>query len=63
MESLERLSAVIDLGNRLVAQLKLGEDETAQWMAHTLAERIKLAEDSPSEERGAAQTSCAELVF
>lgn len=63
MESLERLNAVIDLGKRLVAQLKLGEDETAQWMAHTLAERIKLAEDSPSEERSAAQTSCAELVF
>lgn len=63
MESLERLSAVIDLGKRLVAQLKLGEDETAQWMAHTLAERIKLAEDSPSEERNTAQKSCAELVF
>lgn len=63
MESLERSSAVIDLGKRLVAQLKLGDDETAQWMAHALAERIQDAESAPSEGRAAAQHSCAELVF
>lgn len=63
MESLERSSAVIDLGKRLVAQLKLGDDETAQWMAHALAERIKDAENAPPEARVAAQSSCAELVF
>lgn len=63
MESLERSSAVIDLGNRLVAQLKLGQDETAQWMAHALAERIKDAENAPPDGRFAAQSSCAELVF
>ena len=63
MESLERSSAVIDLGKRLVAQLKLGDDETAQWMAHALAERIQDAERAPPEDRAAAQSSCAELVF
>lgn len=63
MESLERSSAVIDLGKRLVAQLKLGDDETAQWMAHALAERIHDAENAPPEGRAAAQSSCAELVF
>ena len=63
MESLERSSAVIDLGKRLVAQLKLGDDETAQWMAHALAERIQDAESTPPEGRAAAQRSCAELVF
>jgi hypothetical protein len=63
MESLERSSAVIDLGKRLVAQLKLGGDETAQWMAHALAERIQDAENAPAEGRIAAQNSCAELVF
>lgn len=63
MESLERSSAVIDLGKRLVAQLELGNDETAQWMAHALAERIRDAENAHSEGRAAAQSSCAELVF
>lgn len=63
MESLERSSAVIDLGKRLVTQLKLGDDEPAQWMAHALAERIKDAENASPEKRIAAQSSCAELVF
>ncbi|UDG75858.1 hypothetical protein H4P35_00395 [Achromobacter sp. 77] len=63
MESLERSSAVIDLGKRLVNQLKLGDDELAQWMAHALAERIKDAENAPPEKRIAAQRSCMELVF
>lgn len=63
MESLERSSAVIDLGKRLVTQLKLGDDETAQWMAHALAERIHSVENALPEERVAAQSSCAELIF
>lgn len=63
MESLERSRAVIDLGKRLVTQLKLGDDELGQWMAHALAERIKDAENAPPEKRVAAQSSCAELVF
>jgi hypothetical protein len=63
MESLERSRAVIDLGKRLVTQLKLGDDETAQWMAHALAERIQNAENAPPEDRVAAQNSCTELIF
>lgn len=63
MESLERSSAVIDLGKRLVAQLKLGDDIAAQWMAHMLAQRIHDAEDASPEAKPAAQSSCAELVF
>lgn len=63
MESLERSNAVVDLGKRLIAQLKLGDDEASQWMAHALAERIKDAENAPPEARVAAQSSCAELVF
>lgn len=63
MESLERSRAVIDLGKRLVTQLKLGDDEIAQWMAHALAERIQNAENSPPEDRAAAQNSCTELIF
>lgn len=63
MESLERSRAVIELGKRLVAQLKIGDDEVSQWMAHMLAERIHLAETATPEDRLAAQNSCAELVF
>lgn len=63
MESLERSSAVIELGKRLVTQLELGDDESAQWMAHALAERIKAAENAPPEKQVVAQSSCAELVF
>jgi len=63
MESLERSRAVIELGKRLIAQLKLGDDELTQWMAHMLAERIHNAETALPEDRLAAQNSCAELVF
>lgn len=63
MESLERSKAVIELGKQLVTQLKLGDNELTQWMAHVLAERIHDAESAPLESRVAAQNSCAELVF
>lgn len=63
MESLERSRAIIDLGKRLIAQLKLGDDELSQWMAHMLAERIHNAETASPEDRIAAQNSCAGLVF
>jgi len=63
MQSLERSRAVIELGKRLVAQLKLGDDELTQWMAHVLAERIHNAETAAPENRIAVQNSCTELVF
>ena len=43
MESLDRSKAVIDLGKKLVAELKLGDDMMAQWMAHFIAERMDAA--------------------
>lgn len=63
MESLERSKAIIDLGKKLIAKLKLGDDELAQWMAHLLAERIHNAETANLEDRVTAQNSCAELIF
>lgn len=63
MESLERSKAVIELGKRLVEQLKLDDDEQAQWMAHLLAERIHFAETAPSKDRAAAQRACTELIL
>ncbi|MES2898677.1 MAG: AVAST type 3 anti-phage protein Avs3b [Pseudomonadota bacterium] len=63
MESLERSRAVIELGKRLITQMKLGDDELTHWMAHLLAERIHNVQTAPFEERIGAQNSCAELVF
>lgn len=63
MESLDRSKAVIDLGKRLVAELKLGDDMMAQWMAHFIAEHIDAAERATPEARDSAQDACAQAIF
>lgn len=63
MESLDRSKAVIDLGKRLVAELKLGDDMMAQWMAHFIAERMDAAERATPEARASAQDACAQAIF
>lgn len=63
MEFLDRSRAVIDLGRRLVAELKLGDDMTSQWMAHFIAERMDAAEQASPEARASAQESCAQAIF
>lgn len=63
MESLDRSKAVIDLGKRLVAELNLGDDTMAQWMAHLIAERMNSAESAPPDERASAQDACAQVIF
>jgi hypothetical protein len=63
MESLDRSKAVIDLGKRLVIELKLGDDMLAQWMAHLIAERMDAAEHASSELRDSAQNACREAIL
>lgn len=63
MESLDRSKAVIELGKRLVAELNLGDDIMAQWMAHLIAERMDAAESASPEERASAQDACAKVIF
>lgn len=63
MESLDRSKAVIELGKRIVAGLKLGEDVTAQWMAHLVAEKISAAEDAPETVRDAAVAECVDVIL
>ena len=63
MEPLERSKNVVELGKKLVDQLDLSDDLTAQWMAHYIAERIEFAEKAEPLERAAAQASCAEAIF
>lgn len=62
MESLERSKAVIDLGKRIVAGLQLGDDLTAQWMAHLVAEKISAAEHTADDTRDAAVAACVEAI-
>lgn len=63
MESLDRSKAVIELGKRIVAGLKLGDDVTAQWMAHLVAEKISAAEDAPETVRDAAVAECVNVIL
>jgi len=63
MESLDRSKAVIELGKRIVAGLKLGDDVTAQWMAHLVAEKISAAEDAPETVRNAAVAECEDVIL
>lgn len=63
MESLDRSKAVIELGKRIVAGLRLGDDVTAQWMAHLVAEKISAAEDAPETVRDAAVAECVDVIL
>ena len=63
MESLERSKAVIELGKRIVAGLKLGDDVTAQWMAHLVAERISAAEHGSGTARDAGVAECVDTIL
>jgi hypothetical protein len=63
MESLDRSKAVIELGKRIVAGLKLGDDVTAQWMAHKVAERISAAELASETARDATTAECVDVIL
>lgn len=63
MESLDRSKAVIDLGKRLVAELNLGDDLLAQWMAHVIAERIDATERASPAGRASAQDTCMQAIL
>lgn len=63
MESFDRSKAVVDLGKRLVNQLKNEDDLLAQWMAHAIAERIDSVERASPETRAAAQDACRQAIF
>lgn len=63
MESLDRSKSVIELGKRIVAGLKLGDDVTAQWMAHLVAEKISAAEQASEGGRDAAVAGCVDVIL
>jgi hypothetical protein len=63
MESLDRSKAVIEVGKRLVTGLKLGDDVTAQWMAHLVAGKISAAEQASEATRDAAAAACVDIIL
>ncbi len=63
MESLDRSKAVIEIGKRVVAGLKLSDDVTAQWMAHLVAEKISAAEQASEVTRDAAASVCVDVIL
>lgn len=63
MESLDRSKAVIELGKRIVAGLMLGDDVTAQWMAHLVADKISAAEDASETVRDSAVAECVDVIL
>lgn len=63
MESLDRSKAVIEIGKRVVAGLNLGDDVTAQWMAHLVAEKISAAEQASEATRDAAAAVCGDVIL
>lgn len=63
MESLERSKAVIELGKRIVAGLTLGDEVTAQWMAHLIAEKISAAEGASETVRDLAVAECMDVIL
>lgn len=63
MESLDRSKSVIELGKRIVAGLKLGDDVTAQWMAHLVAEKISAAEQASESTRDATVAGCVDVIL
>lgn len=63
MESLARSDAVVQLGVRLIAELKAEDDLLAQWMAHEVAARISAIDSMKSDEALGARDECAHLIL
>jgi hypothetical protein len=65
MENSEAQDKVINLGKLFVNELKLepGVDTFSRWMAHYLAEKISVAEQSEGREKEIAEKECFEVIL
>ncbi len=65
MESSETLDKIINLGKLFVKELKLepGVDTFSRWMAHYLAEKITIAEQSKGTEKEIAERECFDVIL
>ncbi len=65
MEDLKAQKKIINLGKSLVKELELdpGVDTLAKWMAHYVAEKIKLAEKLTGKEKKHAEKECFQYIL
>ncbi len=63
MDALARSDAVIQLGVRLIAELKAEDDLLSQWMAQEIAARISAIDPMKSDEAIGAGDECAHLIL
>jgi hypothetical protein len=66
MEQSEQQKAILELGKLLVKELGIQKsvDTLSRWMAHYVAEKIKLAEDLPDgAKKKAAEKECFALIL
>ncbi|WP_430811597.1 MULTISPECIES: hypothetical protein [unclassified Carboxylicivirga] len=65
MENLKQQEQIINLGKLFVKELKLepGVDTFSRWMAHYLAEKITLAEQSEGQEKATLNKECFEIIL
>lgn len=66
MEQSEQQKAILELGKLLVKELDIEEsvDTLSRWMAHYVAEKIKLAEDLPDgAKKKTAEKECFSLIL
>lgn len=65
MEDSETRKNIINYGKSLVEELNLdpGVDTLGRWMAHYIAEQIKIAENSTGIEKAVAEEKCFETII
>lgn len=65
MEQSEAQERILNLGKLFVKELNLepGVDTLSRWMAHYLAEKITIAEQSDGEEKTVAEKECFDVIL
>ncbi len=65
MENSEIQNKIINLGKLFVQELKLepGVDTFSRWIAHYLAEKISLTEQTEGKEKEAAENECFDIIL
>jgi hypothetical protein len=65
MEQSQQSKEILDLGNKLVAELKMvdSSDTLSRWMAHYVAELITSAENAEGEMKAALEKECFDTIL
>lgn len=65
MEQSQQSKEILDLGNKLVAELKMvdSSDTLSRWMAHYIAELITSAENAEEEMKAALEKECFDTIL